>query len=139
MKTNSTENLRFFPIHLSIEFLRVPKQGSLDCDRGLGFCFKITITFGLEDGTIEKPTTFYNTETGKIGGWGAIDLDDRNNMLIHFPDEISRSSYHSEKDLENFLVLEDKEYGDVTFIEGEYRREENNDGQYNYNIKIQTK
>lgn len=58
-------------------------------------------------------------------------------MNLCFPSNITESPYHSEEDLMKFQVIEDKEYGDVMFLEGEYPKVENRDG-FNYNINIKT-
>ncbi|MGO3689303.1 MAG: hypothetical protein ACTJF0_02505 [Psychroflexus halocasei] len=41
-------------------------------------------------------------------------------MEIYFPDELANSPYHTEKELNKFLVVKDEVYGDVIFLKGEY-------------------
>lgn len=132
------ENLAYFPIVIKIELLKVPKRGSLDCNFGFGLCFSIVITFLYGEGTPTPPQTFYNPETEEIGGWGVVDKTHGDFMKIHFPTELSESPYHSAEDLKKFLVPKDKEYGDITFLEGEYDLEQVTEG-FNYRIKIKSK
>jgi len=130
-------NLKFFPIILDIQFFKVPKKGGTKCNLGFGLCFTITITFRISEGSVTKPETSYNLETGEVKAWGSIDLDNPVSMNLCFPSNIVESPFHSEEDLMKFSVIEDKEYGDVTFLVGEYEKEENEDG-FNYNVRINT-
>lgn len=132
------ENLEYFPIVIKIQFLKVPKRGSTDCNFGLGLCFTIVITFVYGGGTSTPQKTFYNPKTEEIGGWGMVDKTRKDSMVIHFPKELSKSPFHTEEDLKVFLVPKDKNYGDITFIEGKYNLERAKDG-YNYSIKIKNK
>ncbi|MDN6309139.1 MAG: hypothetical protein ACTHY4_08615 [Flavobacteriaceae bacterium] len=59
-------------------------------------------------------------------------------MEIYFPDELANSPYHTEKELNKFLVVKDEVYGDIIFLKGEYNLKKGKKG-YNYDINIKSK